>query len=355
MGDPDVMDTWATSSLTPQIAARWEDDRDLFERVFPMDLRPQGGEIIRTWLFSTLLRSHYEHGTLPWSDTAINGWVLDPDRKKMSKSKGNVVTPVEYFDRFGSDAVRYWAMNGRPGVDTAFDEGQIKVGRRLAIKLLNATKFALGVVKEPGRADVTEPVDRAMLGCLRETIAAATDEFENYDYAGALERTERFFWHFCDNYLELVKGRSYGGAAADASASAQEAIALGLSALQRLLAPHLPFVTEEVWSWWQDGSIHTSAWPTTDEIAAWSEDGLGYLAAADVLGAVRKAKSDEKRSLKTPARRVVVRDTPVRLAALKPIESDLREAGAIDDLEFVEADDFAVEVDLAEPGAEGGG
>ena len=133
-----------------------------------MDLRPQGGEIIRTWLFATLLRSHFEHGTLPWSDTTINGWILDPDRKKMSKSKGNVVTPVEYFDRFGSDAVRYWAQNGRPGVDTAFDEGQIKVGRRLAIKLLNASKFALGVIGDDAaeRATVTEPLDRSMLRAL---------------------------------------------------------------------------------------------------------------------------------------------------------------------------------------------
>ncbi len=184
IGDPDVMDTWATSSLTPQIATGWGDDEDLFGRTFPMDLRPQGPEIIRTWLFDTVVRAHFEHGTLPWADTTINGWILDPDRKKMSKSKGNVVTPMPLLEQHGADAVRYWAANGRPGTDTAMDEGQMKVGRRLATKLLNASKFALGVTGEATTdGAITEPLDRSMLATLADLIEDVTTAFDDYDYA----------------------------------------------------------------------------------------------------------------------------------------------------------------------------
>src|SRR4029079_5945264 len=116
VGDADIMDTWATSSLTPQVAGRWIDDPDLFARVFPMDVRPQGHDIIRTWLFATVVRAHYEHGSLPWWNAALSGWILDPDRKKMAKSVGNVVAPLPLLDQYGSDGVRYWAASARPGV-----------------------------------------------------------------------------------------------------------------------------------------------------------------------------------------------------------------------------------------------
>ncbi|HEY7134665.1 MAG TPA: valine--tRNA ligase [Acidimicrobiia bacterium] len=354
VGDPDVMDTWATSSLTPELVSGWEEDPDLFARTFPMDLRPQAHEIIRTWLFSTVVRAHYEFDALPWRDVAISGWVLDPDRKKMSKSKGNVVTPMDHLQKFGSDAVRYWAASGRPGVDTAFDEGQMKVGRRLAIKILNASKFTLGVSGgRTGTADVSRALDRAMLAQLRELVTDATDAFEGYDYARALERTERFFWSFCDDYLELVKGRAYGSGDAGGSASAQEALATGLSVVQRLFAPFLPFVTEEVWSWWQDGSVHRSAWPTVDELggASGGADASVFDVAADVLGAIRKAKSDQRRSLRTPVTRVVVRDTDSRLAALAQAVDDVCEAGNVASGALVTeaGEELTVEVELAPP------
>ena len=368
VGDPDIMDTWATSSLTPQIATRWEDDPDLFGRLFPMGLRPQGGEIIRTWLFATLLRSHLEHATLPWSDTTINGWVLDPDRKKMSKSKGNVVTPVEYFDRFGSDAVRYWAMSGRPGVDTAFDEGQIRIGRRLATKILNASRFTLGVRgKEPPRGPVTHALDRSMVHALADLVDDATRALDEYDYARALDLTERFFWGFCDDHLELVKQRAYGTERAApaspdedsgdaAAASARCALELALSTLLRLFAPFLCFVTEEVWSWWQTGSVHRGSWPTSAELlrAAGDPAPRVYEVAAEVLGAIRKAKTTAQRSLRTDVERVVVRAAPAALAALAEASGDVRDAGRAQILELLEAaegTDLTVEVELAEPDA----
>ncbi|MDQ3979940.1 MAG: valine--tRNA ligase [Actinomycetota bacterium] len=350
-GDPDVMDTWATSSLTPQIAGHWEDDPDLFARVFPMDLRPQAHEIIRTWLFSTVVRSHYEHNSLPWTDAAISGWVLDPDRKKMSKSKGNVVTPMGLLEQYGSDAVRYWAASGRPGVDTAFDEGQMKVGRRLAIKILNASKFVLsrlseasGDVAQP--TDVAAPLDLAMLAGLGSLIDDATAAFEGYDYARALERTESFFWNFCDDYLELVKSRAYGSHGEPEAASANAALSLALSALLRLFAPVLPFVTEEVWSWWQEGSIHRAAWPSRSELPPQEGDPLVLETASAVLSEIRKAKTAAQASMRAEVRRALVWDTAPRAAALSQAATDVKEAGRIADLALEEGAAFSVEVEL---------
>jgi valyl-tRNA synthetase len=358
VGEPDIMDTWATSSLTPQIAAGWEDDLDLFGRVFPMDLRPQAHDIIRTWLFSTVVRSELEHGSLPWAHVAISGWVLDPDRKKMSKSQGNVVTPLPLIDQHGADAVRYWAANGRPGTDTAVDEGQMKVGRRLAMKVLNASRFALGRIAGPDGtvvprplAAVGAPIDRALLSRLREVVADATSSFEGYDYTRALERTETFFWSFCDDYLELVKTRAYGSPDEPGPASAQAALAAALSVQLRLLAPFLPFVTEEVWSWWQAESIHTAAWPTAAELGtSVADDGAGLVleVTSEVLGRIRHAKTAAKRSMRATVASLTVADTPERLAALLAAEGDLREAGGVVSLTTVEAEELRVDVVLAD-------
>ncbi|MGE3403367.1 MAG: valine--tRNA ligase, partial [Vicinamibacterales bacterium] len=339
-GDPDVMDTWATSSVTPQIAGGWLEDPDLFARVFPMDLRPQAHDIIRTWLFDTVLRAQLEHDSLPWTNTAISGWVLDPDRKKMSKSKGNVVTPMGLLDEHGSDGVRYWAASGRPGTDTAFDPQQMKVGRRLAIKILNAARFAL-LQAEP-RGPITEPLDRGMLTALAALVQEATDNLEAYDYARVLERTETFFWGFCDDYLELVKGRRYGDFGAKGAASANSAMIVALNTLLRLFAPYLPFVTEEVWSWWRPGSVHRAPWPTSAEVVSPiggpDQEMLAVREATQAaLAEVRRIKS----ILKKPTKAVIARATlPNAFAALRPAERDFRAATHIRELLFA---------DVAEP------
>ena len=350
VGDTDVMDTWATSSLSPQIAGGWTFDDDLWQRVFPMDLRPQGQDIIRTWLFSTTVRSHFEFETVPWTNAAISGWILDPDRKKMSKSKGDVITPLSLFEEFGSDAVRYWAASARLGTDAAFDTGQMKIGRRLAIKLLNASKFALGLGATSGTlADVTHPLDRSLLLRLTDVIEAATRGFSSYDHTRALEATETFFWTFCDDYVELVKERAYGGdRGAAAQASAKATLSIALDVLLRLFAPILPFVTEEVWSWWRDGSVHRQSWPTVGEVAVDDAEARLLTLVGDALSQVRKAKSEAKVSMRTDVSKAVVRAPGADLDVLATAADDLKSAGRIADLslEPAESPGLTVEVTL---------
>jgi valyl-tRNA synthetase len=351
IGDPDIMDTWATSSLSPQIAGHWRDDPELFASIYPMDVRPQAHDIIRTWLFATVVRAHLEFGSVPWRNAAISGWILDPDRKKMSKSKGNVVTPEDVVKEQGADAVRYWAASGRLGADAAYDTGQMKVGRRLAIKILNASKFALSfgeaeaAIQNSGEAEaaiqnsgevegdlaaaVTNPLDRAMLAALRDVVAKATAGFEAWDYTRSLEVTETFFWTFCDDYLELVKDRAYGGRGEAEAASARAALRTALDVLLRLFAPMLPYVTEEVWSWWHDGSVHHATWPTVDEVGAEDGDATLLAAVGEALAVVRKVKSEAKVGMRAEVAGIVLAGPAGWGDRVAVAEGDLRAAGRI--------------------------
>ncbi len=345
-GDPDVLDTWATSSLSPHIAGRWEDDPDLFARVFPMDMRPQGHDIIRTWLFSSMVRSHHEHGSVPWTNAALSGWILDPDRKKMSKSKGNVVTPMGLFEQYGTDAVRYWAASARPGVDTAFSEDQMKVGRKLATKLLNVSKFVLGISGGDGSTvDVTDPVDASMLARLDAVISEADTAFAAFDYARALERTESFFWWFTDDYVELVKGRAYGSRGDAAAESAKAALTTALSALQRLFAPFLPFTTEECWRWWQPASVHTAPWPSASGVAG-DPDLIDPV--LEVLARVRRAKTEAKVGQRAAVDLLSV-SLPEEVApSFNTGREDLADAGSISEIETAAGATLEVSVRLAD-------
>ncbi|WP_111718996.1 valine--tRNA ligase [Homoserinimonas sp. OAct 916] len=344
VGEHDVMDTWMTSSLTPQLAGGWQSDDELFDLVFPYDLRPQGQDIIRTWLFSTMLRSSLELGVKPWHHAAISGFIVDPDRKKMSKSKGNVVTPADILDQHGSDAVRYWAASSRLGTDAAFDPQnptQIKIGRRLAIKVLNASKFILGFDADAD-ATVTEPLDVSMLKNLARVVETATTALASFDHARALEVAETFFWTFCDDYLELVKERAYatGG---EGQASAVAALRRALSALLRLFAPYIPFAAEEAWSWFNDVSVHQAAWPVLTEFddASNGDEHLLELAGRALIG-IRGAKTDAKASQKTSVESAVLTGTPEQLTAIELVANDLKSVGRIDELHFEQGADLSV-------------
>ena len=375
VGDPDVMDTWATSSLSPQIAGHWGDE--LFSQVFPMDLRLQAHEIIRTWLFATVVRSHLQHDSLPFSNALISGWVLDPERKKMSKSVGNVVTPLPLLERHGADALRYWAASGRPGVDTAIDEAQMKIGRRLSIKILNVTKFVLGRLDGApslSPALVTTPLDRDVLATLADLVDEATNAFERYDYARALERTEAFFWSFCDDYVELVKIRAYGDDGSPETASARATLTIALSVLQRLFAPFLPFVSEEVWRWWHEDSVHRAPWPRREEFVGASgqsesvpsesvpsesvpyesgpshsdEPGSVYRPVCGALEAIRRAKSTAKVSQRARVARLRIAAPEEFAAAVRASAGDLIAAGNIAELVVEVASDVVIDVTLDE-------
>ncbi len=345
IGEVDVMDTWATSSLTPQLAGGWERDPELWNLVAPFSLRPQGQDIIRTWLFSTVLRSELEDQRLPWQHTTISGFIVDPDRKKMSKSKGNVVTPAGILEQHGSDAVRYWAASSRLGTDAAFDPQnptQIKIGRRLAIKLLNAAKFILGFEAGTADATVTEPLDLAMLAGLAGVIDEATKALAGYDHARALEVVETFFWTFCDDYLELVKERAYTGGGQE-QASAVAALRIALSALQRLLAPYLVFAAEESWSWWQSGSVHSAPWPTANDLPALGAEVRPELLAEVglALTGIRGAKTEAKLSQRTPVESLTISAPAALIEALQSAEGDLKAVGRIATIEWAVASDDA--------------
>ncbi|MBM3808078.1 MAG: valine--tRNA ligase [Acidimicrobiia bacterium] len=352
VGDPDVMDTWATSSVSPQLVSGWHRDDDLLARTFPMDLRPQAHDIIRTWLFSSVVRAHFENESVPWTHASISGWVLDPDRKKMSKSKGNVVTPMALLQEHGSDGVRYWAARGGPGVDTAFDAGQMKIGRKLAMKVLNVSKFVLLGAQADGA--VTEPLDRGMLQNLAALVDEATAELDHYEYAKALAKVESFFWDFCDNYVEAAKSRRYGDFGPDAAASASTAMRLALSVMLRLLAPYLAFVCEEVWSWTNSGSVHRARWPMRDEIVRVSGTDAAATRAmchvTEALNAIRKGKVDQQVSIGTPVQQVIYQAGGEAIACLKLVERDLKAASRTDTLVLRAGAEPAVEITLRPAG-----
>lgn len=373
----DVMDTWATSSISPQISSRAITESLAVEygrhqKLFPADLRPQAHEIIRTWAFYTLVKAHLHEETIPWKNLMISGWCLAADKTKMSKSKGNVVTPVELIEEKGADAVRYWASTSRLGMDTAFSEDLLKIGRKLVNKLWNATNFASQhlskIATEPTTAVndvengvISEVLDRWILTRLHRTVARATEEFERYEYADARATIEDFFWNdFCDNYLELVKGRAYGEVG-DARAQQSACVTLHhcLNALLKLFAPFVPHITEELFShifeaeYAMVGSLHArGTWPDARTFPLDEDAEKAGADALEILEAIRKFKSEQKVSIKVPLERcdVYAAQAPAHLNLLNEIGADLASASAANARVTVQA---AAAPDGAVPSPEG--
>ena len=355
IAEADVFDTWFTSSLSPQIASKWDRDPARHSFLFPMDLRPQSHDIIRTWAFYTIVKSALHEGSIPWKNIALSGWILDPDRKKMSKSKGNVVTPMEFLQRYTADGVRYWAGSARLGTDTTFDEKMLKVGKRLVTKIYNAGKFVLSQQGE--RHHPRNELDLAFLARLSVCVEKATAAFEGFDFARALSETEGFFWSsFTDAYIELVKNRAKGapsGANSEGGGgSAIAALRLGLSVIVRLFAPFLPFVTEEVWSWVfaaETGckSIHRAPWPGPKDFKGVPapQSAETFDAAVACLAGIHRLKTRLHVSIgsELPAMAVVANAATLRalrpalgdvLAAARAIRFDLEEDARLTDMEI---------------------
>lgn len=370
--DPDVMDTWATSSVSPQLNSWGISPEHLLDaarhaRLFPADLRPQAHEIIRTWAFYTIVKSHLHQNSVPWHNIAISGWCLAADKTKMSKSKGNVVDPRDLLKRYGADVVRYWTATSKLGLDTALSEDVLKVGKRLQTKLWNAARFVMlqleGFAGSPttpaqdvASGLITATIDKWVLSRLARVVKLATEKFAAYEYADAFEAVERFFWaDLCDNYLELVKARAYGESGdAAGRVSAQITLWHCLETVLRLIAPVMPHLTEELYAAHFParhqalGSIHKrGTWPKAEAQAADEESERLGQAGIQILAAIRKVKSERKVSIKTPipVLGIYPRDADA-LAAVKTVIDDLRHTVTAEAIQWLDAaPEGAVETD----------
>lgn len=368
-GDPDIFDTWATSSLTPQISSHWFEDETRHAKLYPADMRPQGHDIIRTWAFYTIVKAYLHDKEVPWHNITLSGWILDPDRKKMSKSQGNVVTPEPMLDDYGADSVRYWAGRARLGVDTAHDEQMFKVGKKLCMKMFNASKFVLGRFEGIDAADlgsdkITMESDRAAIAEIRPLIERATKAFDDFDYSQSLQLTEDFFWAmFCDNYIELAKSRTYDEELSAERLSAAASLRLIHRALVRMLAPFIPYITDEVWHWAYSGdadmhdSVHRSPWPTLDEFASIPEpsNAKSWSAALEVVDAVRKYKAAEQVSVKAPIEEARIQHNEAFIESVTFVLGDLMEMLSVNNFDLAvdaSATELTLEATLKEQSAQ---
>lgn len=315
--EKDVLDTWATSSLTPQLYVQLMKDKPVFKRLFPMNLRPQAHDIITFWLFNTVVKSQLHYKVNPWKDVMISGWALDPHGKKMSKSKGNVVDPREFLNKYCADALRFWAAGSKLGEDLPFQEKDFITGQKMITKIWNASKFAIMHLEDYNleKPKKMELIDKWALAKLNQLIKDSTDSFEVYEYARTKQDTELFFYTIlCDNYLEIIKDRLYNPdkRGKDARLSAQYTLYKLLLSCLKLLAPIMPHITEAVYQLYfaekeKCKSIHISKWPEFEEEYHKDVESMdrGDMI-VDIISIVRKKKSEANKSLKEDVKKLVI-------------------------------------------------
>jgi valyl-tRNA synthetase len=323
--EEDVMDTWATSSMSPQIVGRWLTDKQLYGKIFPMNLRPQAHEIIRTWAFYTIVKSHHHFGVLPWKDIAISGWVVEgKGGGKISKSRGVSMSPMEMIAKYSADAVRYWAASTSLGKDTTVSEEKIAMGSKLVTKLWNVAKFSqrfLESYQPPATLPDFTPTDRWLLSRTQWLILRVTELFRSYDYAAARSETESFFWReLADNYLEMSKERLYDETH-EMREGARYTLYYVLLTVMKLFAPILPYITETLYQALfvpivGEGSIHTCRWPIANEsLLSETADAAGE-ALIEIATAVRRYKSESNISLGTGLKRLQLATSDATIARM---------------------------------------
>ena len=333
-GEKDVLDTWATSSLTPLINSGWdwnsEDEQYEMDReeLYPMNLRPQGHDIISFWLFHTVVKCYEHTGNVPFDSVMINGHVLDENREKMSKSRGNVTTPKEVLEEFPVDAARYWAAQVSVGDDLALKDKDLVEGEKLMRKLWNASKLVENLAPldqiDTDEEDLDE-VDRWMLAELDDTIEYVTEKMENYEFAKARDHLRHSFWNtFCDNYLEIAKQKLDE----EESRSTQYTLKKAHKAYIKMLAPMLSHVTEEIWNdMYESSSIHRNKWPEQSKVEADLEAGENSM---EVISAIRKYKTENQMSPNTELEKIQV------YGNISGLEDAIKEVMHVEGLEELE-------------------
>ncbi len=339
----DVMDTWATSSVTPLINGKWKEEDSMLDKIYPMSLRPQAHDIIRTWAFYTIAKCYMNTNQIPWKTIMISGHGLDPHGKKMSKSKGNIVEPLPVKEKYSADALRFWSASANLGENLPYQEKDVATGQKLLTKLWNASRLA-GKYLDNKKPDDLKIIDKWLLSKLMKLVRFSTERFKVCEYGRAKLETEIFFWHeFADNYLEMVKYRLYEGS----DQSAKYTLYISLLTLLKLFAPIIPHITEEIYQIYfrnreKEISIHISKWPEVDEQLINEEaEEIGEMA-KEIISALRQYKSSRKLALNTELKKITIECDEEAKRKIQQVAPDIKGTMKVKEIEFGKADEIEV-------------